>query len=60
MNRVQRELFPIERVHSPYDDWYAVYRVEVTDRIKHWPSNRKVDMDSDISSLTESIQGIIT
>lgn len=31
---------------DPYRDWYLVYRAEVTDRIKHWPMNRKHDAEA--------------
>jgi hypothetical protein len=57
--RLQRELFRLDRQHDPYRDWYAVYREEVTDKIKHWPSNRKMDMGSDEGlNLNENIQGV--
>ena len=45
--KVQKELFKPERQHDVYRDWYEVYKSEVTDRIKHWPSNRRMEMDMD-------------
>ena len=33
------------QLNPGYNDWYQVYKSEVTDRIKHWPSNRRMEMD---------------
>lgn len=36
--------------HDPYRDWYQVYRAEVIDKIKHWPENRKSEIDTEMDS----------
>lgn len=60
MGKSQRELFPTERGHDPYRDWYQVYRAEVVDKIRSWPVNRKVEAEGngDSRHLNENIQGV--
>lgn len=43
--------------NDPYRDWLQVYRVEVIDRIKHWPANRKAEMEG-IDNLNEGMEVI--
>lgn len=44
----------VTRIRDPYADWYLVYKVEVTDRIKHWPANRKAEMEG-IDNVNEGL-----
>lgn len=53
MRNSQRELFRPVPQHSPYNDWYEVYKSEITDHIKHWPSNRKLEMEGMDSNANE-------
>lgn len=60
MRLAQRELFSLARVHDPYDDWYEVYRAEITDKIRHWPANRKMDIEGDVQGMDNGrlIEGV--
>lgn len=42
-NNLNKGSITQSRIRDPYADWYMVYRAEVTDHIKHWPANRKMD-----------------
>lgn len=55
-NRLMRVGIP--PVADPYRDWYQVYRIEVVDRIKHWPSNRKNEMEegSNMNPFEEGVR----
>lgn len=41
--------------NDPYADWLQVYRGEIIDRIKHWPANRKAEMEG-IDNINEGME----